>query len=155
MQTQMFMTFDKVNQFQLKIDLLKRQFSIHFKLDLSESLDTPVEKPVVVEKPVESGAKQKSTEAHEYYLQNRLRIRNWYLNNKERIAKRQQTEEAKATFREQYKKRRALLTPAQITAKNANSKTQRKVREAKLRAKYPGMKLKDAKLAEKATRKGS
>ena len=76
----------------------------------------------------------------------------YYQENKERIATRQQTDEAKAKFREQYHNRRKNLTPEEIAVKNAIAVAQRKVREAKLKAKYPGMKLKHAKATEKASR---
>jgi hypothetical protein len=92
-------------------------------------------------------------EQRQNYYQNHLtEIRQYYQDNKDRIAKRQQTDEVRAKFREQYKARRTTLTPEQIKAKNAIAVAQRKVRDAKLRAKYPGMKLKAAKAAEKARR---
>jgi len=99
-----------------------------------------------------------TAEVREYrdnYYQNHLaEIRQYYQDNKDRIAKRQQTDESRAKYREQYKSRREKLTPAQIGAKNAISTAQRKVREAKLRAKYPGIRLNAAKALEKAARQG-
>lgn len=91
-------------------------------------------------------------ERQNYYQNHLTEIRQYYQDNKDRIAKRQQTDEVRAKFREQYHARRATLTPAQIAAKNTIATAQRKVREAKLKAKYPGMRLKAAKAAEKARR---
>jgi len=98
-----------------------------------------------------------STEVRQYrdnYYQTHLaEIRQYYQDNKERIAKRQQTDEVRAKNREQYHARRATLTPAQIATKNSIATAQRKVREAKLRAKYPDCRtLKAAKALEKAKR---
>ena len=105
--------------------------------------------PVIMEDPIEAAERQKR---RDYYLNHLEEIRKWYQANKERIAKRQQTEEARAKFREQYKARREKLTRQQIAAKNAKSVAQRKARDTKLRAKYPGMNLKHAKAAEKAAK---
>ena len=90
------------------------------------------------------------SERHTYYQNHLTEIRQYYQSNKDRILKRQQTEEAKAKFRQQYYVRRSNLTKEQIAAKNAIAVAQRNVRNAKLRAKYPGMKLKEAKLANAA-----
>lgn len=91
---------------------------------------------------------------NEVYYQNHLtETRRYYQDNKDRIAKRQQTDESRAKFREQYKSRREKLTPAEIVAKNSIASAQRKVRELKLKAKYPDCRtLKAAKAAEKARR---
>lgn len=92
-------------------------------------------------------------ERQNYYQNHLTEIRQYYQDNKERIAKRQQTDEVRAKFREQYKSRREKLTPGQIVAKNAIASAQRKVRELKLKAKYPDCRtLKAAKAAEKARR---
>lgn len=91
---------------------------------------------------------------NEVYYQNHLtETRRYYQDNKDRIAKRQQTDESRAKFREQYHLRREKLTPAQIASKNAKASAQRKVRELKLKAKYPDCRtLKAAKAAAKASR---
>jgi len=107
--------------------------------------------PVIIEEedPVEAALKEERRRYYENHLQE---IRDYYQANKERIAKRQQTEEARAKFREQYKARREKLTRQQIAVKNAKLVAQRKIRDNKLREKYPGMKLKHAKAAEKAAK---
>ena len=99
----------------------------------------------------ENATEAAQREYRQNYYQNRIKeVRQWYQDNKDRVAKRQQTDEVRSRFREQYHNRRANMTKQQIAAKNAIAVAQRKVRNAKLRAKYPGMKLKDAKAAQKA-----
>lgn len=57
-------------------------------------------------------------------------------------------EEAKnAKKREYYKKRRESMSPEQIQASKTIATAQRKLREAKLLAKYPGMSVRAAKAA--------
>ena len=103
----------------------------------------------------ENATEAAQREYRQNYYQNRIKeVRQWYQDNKERVAKRQQTDEVRARFREQYHARRSNMTKQQIAAKNAIAVAQRKVRNAKLRAKYPGMKLKDAKAAQKAATSG-
>jgi len=107
------------------------------------------EPPAIEEDPMETAEREQRRE----YYQNRIQtVRQWYQDNKDRIAKRQQTDEARARSREQYHKRQANKTKKEITARNAKSVAQRKVRDDKLRVKYPGMKLKHAKAAEKAAK---
>lgn len=86
-----------------------------------------------------------------YYQNHLTEIRKYYQDNKERIAKKQQTDEAKAKFREQYHARRSNLTKQEIASKNAIAVAQRKVRDLKLKAKYPNCKtLKAAKVLKAA-----
>jgi uncharacterized membrane protein len=80
----------------------------------------------------------------------------YYYNNKEKVANRQQTEEYRARARELYKERMANISEEEHEAKLVRyrelSKIRRKKQKEELKAKYPGLKLYEAKALEKAKR---
>ena len=80
----------------------------------------------------------------------------YYYNNKEKVAKRQQTDEYRARARELYKERMAKITEEEHESKLVHSRELAKIRRKKtkedLKAKYPGLKLYQAKALEKAQR---
>ena len=131
---------DKLKFVRVKIEL---QFKVY------ADKETPEEPITAPEEKRQPSASEKEYR-QKYYQEHIKEKRKYYQDNKERIAKKQQTDESRAKFREQYHSRREQLTQTEIEAKNEIARAQRKVRDAKLRAKYPGLKLKEAKAAEKA-----
>ena len=130
-----------------KLEFVRNKIELQFKA--YAAAEKPIEKEPVTAAEPEASARKKEYRK-KYYQDHITEKRKYYLENKERIAKKQQTDESRAKFREQYHARRTLLTPEEIAAKNEIACAQRKVRNAKLRAKYPGLKLKEAKTLEKA-----
>jgi hypothetical protein len=86
-------------------------------------------------------------------MESRTKSLQYYYAHKEQVAKRQQTDEYRARQRELYKERTANMTEEEHEAKlvhaRALSKERRKRIKQELKAKYPGLKLYQAKELEK------
>jgi len=135
----------------IKLEFVRVKIEQQFKTYAAEE-----PQPAIVEEAETQADPEKADKKvyrQKYYKEHIKEKRKYYQDNKERIAKRQQTDESRAKYRQQYHARREHLTPEEIQAKNEIARAQRKVREAKLRAKYPGLKLKEAKAMEKAKTK--
>jgi 4-hydroxy-3-methylbut-2-enyl diphosphate reductase IspH len=134
----------------IKLEFVRVKIEQQFKTYATEEPTPVIVEEVETHTEAAAGEAGKKEYRQKYYKEHIKEKRKYYQDNKERIAKRQQTDESRAKYREQYHARREHLTPEEIQAKNEIARAQRKVREAKLRAKYPGLKLKEAKAMEKA-----
>lgn len=90
-------------------------------------------------------------------MESRTKSLQYYYAHKEEVARRQQTDEYRARQRELYKERTANMTEEEHEAKlvhaRALAKERRKRIKQELKAKYPGLKLYQAKELEKQQRK--
>ena len=97
-----------------------------------------------------SDSQAETVARHTRYIEKGKPELQYYYEHKEKVQKRQSTDEYRARCRELYHQRRAAMPEEQNVARRKKAKVDRQARNAILKANYPGCKtLKAAKAADK------